>query len=157
MMSSFASPENTGTGAWACMPSTARCCIYYSTNTARDLLLLRRLGSGLGLDIVLFAYLHIHVLTHTCILQYFLPNKRPFFPEKFTFPVRPRVFSRGSCTGAHRGAAWTVRCKRWLRPGSVNHALDGQSHESQQASQGMGSHFRKSIQGLENLPGSSYL
>ena len=55
------------------------------------------------------------------------------------------------------GATWTVRCKRWLRPSSVAHALHGQSHVTQQANQGMGCHPRKLVQGLENLPGSSYV
>ena len=66
-------------------------------------------------------------------------------------------FLRASCCRARRGATWTVRCKHWLRPSSVAHALHGQSHVTQQATQGMGSHLRKPIQGLENLHGSSYV
>ena len=53
-------------------------------------------------------------------------------------------------------AAWTVRYKRWLWPGSVAHAPHGQSHVIQQATQGMGSLSRKTIQRLKLLPGSWY-
>ena len=78
---------------------------------------------------------------------YFVPNGR--------FSRNSSLFWLGRC-GARRGAALTVRCKRWLWPGSVAHALHGQSHVTQQATQGIGSYFRKATQGLENLPESSF-
>ena len=86
---------------------------------------------------------------------YFVPNAR-FSRNSTLFS-----FGRGSflvlpAARAQRGPAWIVPCVRWLRLGSVAHALDGQSHRTQQATQGVGSHFRIAIPGLRNLPGSLY-
>ena len=84
---------------------------------------------------------------------YFVPNGRLLRHSSHVSFI-PLVFSRASSCGARRGAAWTVLCKRWPRPGSVAHSLDGDL--TQQATMGMASHYRNAIPGLEHIPGSSY-
>ena len=54
-----------------------------------------------------------------------------------------------SCCGVLRGAACTVRCKRWRPPGSVAHALGGQSRPTRQQLRGWAPTSKKLSSGLE--------
>ena len=95
-----------------------------------------------------------HIIPYQRIIYYFVPNGR-FSRNSSLFSFGRRSFLVLPAARAQRGPVWIVPCKCWLRPGSVAHALDGQSHRTQQATKGVGSHFRKATPGLGNLPGSS--